>query len=429
MNTQGRAPAMLAALAIASVSPAYALDFKGYARSGIGWSNQGGEQQCSTATGAGSKYRLGNECETYAELKLGQQVWQQDNASFYFDTNLAYAVSQQADSESVSPALREVNIQGDNLIPALPGAKLWAGKRFYQRHDVHMIDFYYWDISGPGAGMENITTPLGNLSLAVTRNSEAGGVQGYIENERNRVPVITDTFDVRLAGIAVNPGGELEVGIDYGKANLRKGYSLAPDASKKGWLVSAEHKQTFSEGYNTLVFQYATDAMTSLNNGRGEGAAVLNKGSMLRLIDHGAMEINDRWGLMYVAMYQDINLDNRNGTRWFTAGVRPMYNWTPIMSTLLEAGYDRVNSQHTGQTNNQFKLTLAQQWQAGPNVWARPALRLYTTYAKWQENWGYAPDNMAGISNGLAYSDSAGYNFSRGSRGEVSFGAQMEIWW
>ena len=130
MNTQGRAPAMLAALAIASVSPAYALDFKGYARSGLGWSNQGGEQQCSTATGAGSKYRLGNECETYAELKLGQQVWQQDNASFYFDTNLAYAVSQQADSESVSPALREVNIQGDNLIPALPGAKLWAGKRF-----------------------------------------------------------------------------------------------------------------------------------------------------------------------------------------------------------------------------------------------------------------------------------------------------------
>jgi Maltoporin (phage lambda and maltose receptor) len=33
-----------------------------------------------------------------------------------------------------------------------------------------------------------------------------------------------------------------------------------------------------------------------------------------------------------VGMYQDINLDNNNGTKWWTVGVRPMYKWTPIMS-------------------------------------------------------------------------------------------------
>ena len=64
------------ALMTALLSPsALAVDFHGYARSGIGWAASGGEQQCFQATGAGSKYRLGNECETYAELKLGQQVW------------------------------------------------------------------------------------------------------------------------------------------------------------------------------------------------------------------------------------------------------------------------------------------------------------------------------------------------------------------
>ncbi|XPE51878.1 carbohydrate porin [Shigella flexneri] len=48
-----------------------AVDFHGYACSGIGWTGSGGEQQCfQTLTGAQSKYRLGNECETYAELKL-----------------------------------------------------------------------------------------------------------------------------------------------------------------------------------------------------------------------------------------------------------------------------------------------------------------------------------------------------------------------
>lgn len=31
------------------------------------------------------------------------------------------------------------------------------------------FDFYYWDISGPGAGLENIDVGFGKLSLAATR--------------------------------------------------------------------------------------------------------------------------------------------------------------------------------------------------------------------------------------------------------------------
>jgi maltoporin len=100
---------------------------------------------------------------------------------------------------------------------------------------------------------------------------------------------------------------------------------------------------------------------------------------------------------MYVGMYQDIDLDNNNGTKWWTVGVRPMYKWTPIMSTLLEVGYDNVKSQKTGETNNQYKITLAQQWQAGDSIWSRPAIRVFATYAKWDEKWGYAnSDSGAG---------------------------------
>ena len=68
------------ALAVAAgvlSTQAMAVDFTGYARSGIGWSGSGGEQQCFKATGAESKYRLGNECETYAELRLGQEIWKE----------------------------------------------------------------------------------------------------------------------------------------------------------------------------------------------------------------------------------------------------------------------------------------------------------------------------------------------------------------
>ena len=49
---------------------AQALEFAGYLRSGAGTSTGSGKQQCFQLPGAQSKYRLGNECEQYAELEL-----------------------------------------------------------------------------------------------------------------------------------------------------------------------------------------------------------------------------------------------------------------------------------------------------------------------------------------------------------------------
>ncbi|KDV89587.1 maltoporin [Raoultella ornithinolytica 2-156-04_S1_C1] len=435
MITLRKLPLAVAVAAGVMSAQALAVDFHGYARSGIGWAGSGGEQQCFQATGAQSKYRLGNECETYAELKLGQEVWKEGDKSFYFDTNVAYSVSQQNDWESTSPAFREANVQGKNLIDWLPGSTIWAGKRFYQRHDVHMIDFYYWDISGPGAGLENIDVGFGKLSLAATRSSESGGSATFADRDAlgNRVYdniVPNDVFDVRLAQMEINPGGTLELGVDYGHTNVPDNYYLQPDASKDGWMFTAEHTQSILKGYNKFVLQYATDAMTSNGKGVPQGGSINNDGSMWRVLDHGAVSLADDWDMMYVAMYQDINLDNNNGTKWWTVGVRPMYKWTPIMSTLLEVGYDNVKSQKTGDSNNQYKITLAQQWQAGDSIWSRPAIRLFATYAKWDEKWGYANgDSGAGYTSGVAYNDTSAKTFSRGDSDEWTFGAQMEIWW
>ncbi|MFO3839504.1 maltoporin [Klebsiella grimontii] len=427
MITLRKLPLAVAVAAGVMSAQALAVDFHGYARSGIGWTGSGGEQQCFQATGAQSKYRLGNECETYAELKLGQEVWKEGDKSFYFDTNVAYSVSQQNDWESTSPAFREANVQGKNLIEWLPGSTIWAGKRFYQRHDVHMIDFYYWDISGPGAGIENIDLGFGKLSLAATRSSESGGSGTFADRDKfgNRVYdniVPNDVFDVRLAGLETNPGGTLELGVDYGHTNIPDDYSLQPGASKDGWMLTAEHTQSMLKGFNKFVLQYATDSMTSSGKGVPQGGSINNDGSMWRVLDHGAISLGDSWDLMYVGMYQDIDRDNNNGTQWWTVGVRPMYKWTPIMSTLMEIGYDNVKSQRTSDRNSQYKVTLAQQWQAGDSIWSRPAIRIFATYAKWDEKWGYND-------SGVAYNDTSAKTFSRGDNDEWTFGAQMEIWW
>jgi len=41
------------------------------------------------------------------------------------------------------------------------GIQLWAGKRFYQRKDIHIMDYYYLNNSGYGVGVENIDAGLG----------------------------------------------------------------------------------------------------------------------------------------------------------------------------------------------------------------------------------------------------------------------------
>ena len=104
-----------------------------------------------------------------------------------------------------------------------------------------------------------------------------------------------------------------------------------------------------------------------------------NNGSLWRILDHGAITLADKWDLMYVGMYQKLDMDDNQGSDWWTVGVRPMYKWTPIMSTLLEVGYDNVKSQETGDRNSQYKITLAQQWQAGDSIWSRPAIRVFAT--------------------------------------------------
>lgn len=57
MITLRKLPLAVAVIAGIVSAQAGAVDFKGYARSGIGWTGSGGEQQCFKATGAGSKYR------------------------------------------------------------------------------------------------------------------------------------------------------------------------------------------------------------------------------------------------------------------------------------------------------------------------------------------------------------------------------------
>lgn len=71
-------------------------------------------------------------------------------------------------------------------------------------------------------------------SLAATRNSESGGSYTFSSDDTKKFAAKTanDVFDVRLAGMEINPGGVLELGVDYGRANPQDDYRLVDGASK-----------------------------------------------------------------------------------------------------------------------------------------------------------------------------------------------------
>lgn len=120
----------------------------------------GNTQACFQLAAALSKYRLGNECETYIELEYGRPLWTFDNgivvggdamASLYNQTGYA----PKFDGEHGATRLPQAYLQLSQ-IPGLAAKRIWAGRIYYHRHDVHLTDFYFCNPSGTGAGIDEI---------------------------------------------------------------------------------------------------------------------------------------------------------------------------------------------------------------------------------------------------------------------------------
>ncbi|OED42529.1 hypothetical protein ACH42_12225 [Endozoicomonas sp. (ex Bugula neritina AB1)] len=455
------------------------IDFHGYARSGLGGSMPGGDQQCFKAAGAPAKYRLGNECETYTELKLGAMLYDENDVQFYLDTNLSYVTDQAKDEEEANPAFREINIKATNIFKdTLPGASLWAGKRFYQRHDVHMNDWYYWDVSGPGVGLEDIELGFGKLHIAWMRNEPKVTYPMYDtpNNKYKETSITTNIVDVRLNDIKLTDQLSLELGIDYGKGSAPDHFTVYDKDkdffNRDGWMLTAELSMgNFMGGYNKVFGQYATDAMTGPgvgSNGRTSQTSDWFQGSkMWRLGDHGMISLTDRLDMLYLAAWTQMDYDNKERVvagqnpyalpskrTWITAGIRPLWKWSDLTSTAIEIGYDKVSNASSNYMDNGgeavlyhaddfdselWKFTIAQQFHPTFGAFARPVIRVFATYADWKDAKGVQKagsstplscDKNPNIcpSMGLEDSRNIGQTFGNDSSG-WTFGAQMEAWW
>ncbi len=396
----------IASLCLLAPLSASALEFAGYLRSGVGNSLNGGKQSCFKLPGAEAKYRLGNECEQYAELELRQDVYSFDDGSVLSVDGMASLYNQYDrqltfQGDNGSARLPQLYAQWSNL-PGLNGGSLWAGRRYYKRNDIHISDFYYWNQSATGAGIEDVLIGGLKYSYALSRKDNL-----YQENYVTR-------HDFNVAGFNTNPGGELELGLSYLDKPERT------DAHS-GWAITAQHVQSeFLGGKNKFAVQYGEGSGTGL--GYTGDFRLDNSSKRYRIVEFFDWQVTPRFGGQVEAVYQkDFRPDGGN-QEWLSLGVRPTYAISEQFKLVTELGHDQVKA--ADGTRKLSKFTFAPTWSPkGPGFWTRPEVRLYYTYASWNAAAQRAANEFDA---GSALSDSGAFGSARhGSNA----GLQVEYWW
>ena len=434
------------ALALSSVA-ASAVDFHGYFRAGAQASTQGGEVYCLGNGNKGHKVgRLGDECDTYAELTLNQEVYNKANNKWTVNTLVAYGTAEgnrdlQGDSwqgvGGTGPwngqrlSIRELwtGYQTD------AGYQIWAGKRFYQRKDIHLLDLYYLNNSGYGAGIEGIDVGMGNLAFAVTKWAN-DGTSDYNRNVYK--------LDARWNGIPVGPLGNLDASVIYAlpfiseQQEANAAGNARANRANSGALVTLDLNTAVNSDsvnlMNHFVVQYGTSGFGYIGqngNHAGDNYTPDLDDTGVRVIDWGTLDAGN-FGLGYSLIWAHVdNGDDHKaaGATWTTERsgwiysivLRPEYKWTEFTRTTLELGYSAqktngwvANTKY--EDPDVYKVTLAQQFTPGKGFWTRPAIRFYVSYIggdEFAEGWavGYKNKNKDGDEH------------------QITVGTQVEAWW
>ena len=385
----------------------------GYFRAGIGINSKGGKQEAFQAPGAYSKYRLGNEAETYGEFGLTFN-WinpdHNDGAWFKTAMKLAFVAPRNSTFDELDPtkggtiAIREAYAQGGHVIESHPEMSFWAGQRFYRRKDVHIIDFFFQDMSGYGAGFEDLK--VGEKSkLAVAY------LGGSSNDPYDLGHLLKNTLDLRLYDIPAG-NGNLELWL-IPTVSVR-GEPAATNRSGIGGGVF--YFMPFMGGFNEVSAEFGIGGAANLSSGLD--TSIAKNGWLFRLVERATIQASPKLSMMWTGVVQ---LDNKNGDAngsggnlWISAGARPVYSLSKHTAIAVEGGVDVVKPEATG-TDTGFvgKLTVAPMIRPGAGFWDRPEIRAFVTAAFWN-------DAVKGAVGGPAYAtDTFG----------LTAGVQGEMWW
>ncbi|WP_341679279.1 carbohydrate porin [Niveibacterium sp. SC-1] len=420
--------AAVAAATLSAAAGAAAVDFHGYARSGVGASDKGGSMVCYKNVGSMGSYRLGNECDTYMELAFDANLAEKSGSAFKLHTMVAAGTQQLTDWEQSTPAWRQVWAEATNIgAGALSNSSLWAGKRYYKRQDIHMLDYFYNEVTGPGAGIESIDVGgFAKFSYAYMRQTDTDwsttDIGSYHPDVGSDGAKSITNHDLRLEGIAIGDEfGTVDVMFNYAGKNNRNDVK-----GKDGYAFTAQHTLNVLGGFNRVHMTYASDAST-LSHGVKTWTDDTYNYTGFQVMDHLVFDFGAVNGSAVIGYQTEKGPSWYNGTtrKEFTIGVRPWYHFNDLYSIGGELGYINVDPENNGDKQTLTKATIAAQISAGKSYWARPAIRAYYTYAKWNDALKGSNVTCTGRDCGVNVSSSGFADATSGG----TYGVQFEAWW
>jgi maltoporin len=394
-------------------------EFHGYFRSGYGLNSEGGQQVAFQAPGAGAKYRLGNEAETYGEFIFVNNWVNPDHNSdkAWFSTEVMFEANT---TNSASFAnfnngtgndqfrLREVFVKTGKIFESQPDAKFWAGERYYRRQHIEINDFYPLDMSGYGAGVEDLNLGVAKLAVAYL-----AGARPDIETSNGNYA--KSNVDVRFYDLKA-PGGTLGGWFDFasGKGGTTPGGQFIPTSN--GYAFGIRHQRLeWHGGYHVLGIQYGTGPASNFSTSIDDPTRFINSTARFLLTEQVLVQPNEKFAIMPIFILQRTKDGNpqHGWDQWVSFGARPEIFFTRYVSLAFEGGFDRTRSS-TGQYDGWLrKFTVAPQIGAGRKFFSRPVLRAYLTYADWS-------DGLRGFVGGIPFQDRTN---------GLTYGVQAETWW
>jgi maltoporin len=406
-------------------------EFHGYFRSGYGLNSEGGQQVAFQAPGADAKYRLGNEAETYGEFIFvnnwvnpehdSRQAWMKTEVMLQANTtNSASFANFPGGTGNDQFRLREAFVEAGNVFESQSDAKFWAGERYYRRQHIEIDDFYPLDMSGYGAGFEDLHVGVGKLAVAFL----AGARPDIVTQNGNYAK---SNIDVRLYDLK-GPAGLWAAWFDF--ANAKGGTALAGPTlpigtrfpTSNGYAFGLRHQRLeWHGGYHAFSIQYGKGAASNFSTSIEDPNPFIDHAERLLIAEHVLIQPNDRFAIMPIFIFQR-KRDGQPGhgfNDWASFGARPEIFLNKYLSLAFEGGFDHTKGFVSTQSpNSQFdgwlrKFTIAPQIGAGNKFFSRPVLRVFVTYASWS-------NGFRGLVGGIPFEDRTS---------GLTYGVQTETWW
>ena len=429
-----------AVLAAAFAMPAQAdftpnANFNGYMRSGV----MHGNSAFGSKTDTVKLGRLGNENDTFMEFGLGADVAKVDDVTYSVYGMIAHGGDGNETDWNTNLSCRQAWAGAKNLL-GQGDDFLWIGKRYYKREDIHILDEYYYNVSGTGVGLENVVLGPGKISLAWTRNdkdAKKDDVNIYsmkseykykgLKDNNKPAKVKVNTYDVRYE-FPVWDGASLQLGSTYLEAEKDKNgsyriYTIEKENSiGDGLNLSAELNIGLLGGFNkTVVQSFSGSSAADVHYGTGS-SVYYDEGQGWRLINWGDVHFTKEFGMFHVVQYaHSSGFKSYDSERSVNLVVRPYYQLTKMTKLLAEVGWfadkktantdDKGVQSYVSKHGSKYTLAYAISPDAS-NFWSRPEFRFYVSHVSVSDNMNIGPTN----------------EWVRQTSDNM-FGAQVEAWW